>query len=199
MLEGDQQRMRMVYSLAFSLPGTPVLFYGEEIGMAENLDIEGRMSLRAPMQWTDDPHAGFTTGDEPCRPVVDSERWGPGAINVEQQRRDEGSLLNWMERLIRRRRECAEIGWGEVTILDVDDTAVLAHRCDWDGNAVIAVHSFDAKATSVSVPLGEAEAAIDLFGDEELHPDSDGAIKLDLESYDHRWFRLRNDGQQLPP
>ena len=199
MLEGNQQRMRMVYSLAFSLPGTPVLFYGEEIGMAENLDIEGRMSVRAPMQWTDDPHAGFTTCDEPCRPVVDSERWGPGAINVEQQRRDEGSLLNWMERLIRRRRECAEIGWGEVTILDVDDTAVLAHRCDWDGNAVIAVHSFDAKATSVSVPLGEAEAAIDLFGDEELHPDSDGAIKLDLESYDHRWFRLRNDGQQLPP
>ena len=197
MLDGDQQRMRMVYSLAFSLPGTPVLFYGEEIGMAENLDIEGRLSVRAPMQWTDDAHAGFTTGDEPCRPVVDSDRWGPGAINVEHQRRDEGSLLNWMERLIRRRRECPEIGWGEVTILDVDETAVLAHRCDWDGAAVVAVHSFASEATSVSVPLGDVEAAVNLFADEELQPDSDGAIKLDLQPYDCRWYRLRHHGQQL--
>jgi maltose alpha-D-glucosyltransferase/alpha-amylase len=104
-----------------------------------------------------------------------------------------------MERLIRRRRECPEIGWGEMTVLDVEDNAVLAHRCDWDDNTVIAVHSFDAKATSVSIPLGDAEGALDLFGDEELRPDGDGAIKLDLEPYDHRWFRLRHDGQQLPP
>jgi trehalose synthase len=199
MLEGDQQRMRMVYSLAFSLPGTPVLFYGEEIGMAENLDIEGRMSVRAPMQWTDDPHAGFTTADEPCRPIVNSDQWGAEKINVGHQRRDDGSLLNWMERLIRRRRESPEIGWGDPTIIDVDDSAVLAHRCHWDGKTIVAVHSFASQATSVSVPLGNVEAAVDLFADEELQPASDGAIKLDLRPYDHRWYRLRHRGQQLAP
>ena len=64
MLDGDERAIRMVYSLAFSLPGTPVLFYGEEIGMAENLAIEGRYSVRAPMQWS--PDGGFSTADEPC-------------------------------------------------------------------------------------------------------------------------------------
>jgi glycosidase len=199
MLDGDQQRIRMIYSLAFSLPGTPVLFYGEEIGMAENLDIEGRMSVRAPMQWSHDAHGGFTTADEPCRPVIDSDRWGPEKINVGHQRRDDQSLLNWMERLIRRRRESPEIGWGDATILDVNDAAVLAHRCDWDGNTLVAVHSFASEATSVSVPLGDVEAAVDLFADEELQPDSDGAIKVDLEPYAHRWYRLRHRGQPLSP
>ena len=71
MLDGDERRIRLTYSLAFSLPGTPVLFYGEEIGMAENLAIEGRYSVRAPMQWSSEPQAGFTTSDEPCRPLVE--------------------------------------------------------------------------------------------------------------------------------
>lgn len=199
MVDDDQRMIRMIYSLAFSLPGTPVLFYGEEIGMAENLDIEGRMSVRSPMQWSHDAHAGFTTADEPCRPVVDSDRWGPDQINVGRQRREDGSLLNWMERLIRRRRESPEFGWGESTVLDVGDKRVLAHRCDWNDNTVVAVHSFGSEPTSASVPLGDVEAAVDLFADEELQPDGDGAIKVDLQPYDCRWYRLRHHDQQLAP
>ena len=74
MFGGDERRIRMVYSLAFSLPGTPVLFYGEEIGMAENLAIEGRYSVRAPMQWSGEPQAGFTTAGE----ALPSARGGAG-------------------------------------------------------------------------------------------------------------------------
>jgi maltose alpha-D-glucosyltransferase/alpha-amylase len=199
MLEGDQQRIRMVYSLVFSLPGTPVLFYGEEIGMAENLDIEGRMSVRAPMQWSPENHGGFTTAPEPVRPVVDAPGWGPKHLNVANQRRKDGSLLNWMERLIRRRRECPEIGWGRSTVLDVSDSAVLAHRCDWDGNTILAVHSFSAAPLEVEVPVDGAEGAVDLFAEEELHPGNDGAMILELGPYDHRWLRLRRRGQRLPP
>ena len=76
MLGGDQRRIRLVYSLVFSLPGTPVLFYGEEIGMAENLAIEGRYAVRAPMQWSAEPNAGFTTADEACRPPLDDGPFG---------------------------------------------------------------------------------------------------------------------------
>jgi len=110
MLGGDERRIRMTYSLAFALPGTPVLFYGEEIGMAENLAIDGRYSVRAPMQWSSDPHGGFTTADQPTRPVVDEGPFSFREVNVATQRRDPHSLLNWMERLIRRRRSARS--WG---------------------------------------------------------------------------------------
>ena len=119
MLDGDQRRIRMVYSLMFSLPGTPVLFYGEEIGMGENLEIEGRRSVRSPMQWIDDAKAGFSDArpSRLIRPVTEG-RFGPMAVNVAAQRRDPDSLLNWMERIIRRRRETPEIGWGTWQVLE---------------------------------------------------------------------------------
>ncbi len=198
MLNGDQRRIRMVYSLAFSLPGTPVLFYGEEIGMGENLELEGRMSVRAPMQWSPDRHGGFTTAARPIRPVVAGD-WGPDEVNVAHQRRADTSLLNWMERLIRRRRECPELGWGQFTLLDVSEPAVLAHRCDWDGSAIVAVHSFSAAPVEVEVPVGDVEGAVDLFADEELRPGGNDAITIGLEPHGHRWLRLRRRGQRLPP
>ena len=102
MLGNDQAQLKMVYSLLFSLPGTPVLFYGEEIGMGENLAVEGRYAVRTPMQWTTDPNGGFSTADpdELATPVVEGE-FGPEHVNVAAQRRDPDSLLNWMKLLIR--------------------------------------------------------------------------------------------------
>ena len=198
MLDGDQRRMRMVYSLAFSLPGTPVLFYGEEIGMAENLAVEGRMSVRTPMQWSSEPQGGFTTGEQPVRPVVDDSGFSPAEVNVARQRRENDSLLNWMERLIRRRRECPEFGWGRWELLDPDDPAVLAHRVDWDDSTIIAVHSFAEEPREVRLALGEAEAAVDLFADEELRP-AGGEVEVPLGAYGHRWLRLRHPGQRVTP
>ncbi len=192
MVGGDPDRLRLAYSLAFSLPGTPVLFYGEEIGMQENLEIEGRFSVRSPMQWSAERHRGFTTGEEPCRPLA------PGDAEVAAQRRDPGSLLNWMERLMRRRRECPELGWGRVTLLDSGDPAVLAHRADWDGSAILAVHSLVEEPRTVRLPVGEVEAAVDLFFDAELEP-RDGAVEVELGRYGHRWFRLRAPGQRVAP
>jgi trehalose synthase len=199
MLGGDERRMRMLYSLAFSLPGTPVLFYGEEIGMAENLDIPGRYSVRAPMQWSSEPNGGFSTGDELCRPVVDADGWGPERVNVAAQRRTHDSLLNWMERLIRRRRECPELGWGRCTLLDAGHAAVLAHRADWDDSTIVAVHSFADTRLEIDVDLGPGVAeAVDLLGDGHVTPD-DGTISLPLEPYGYQWFRLRRDGERVAP
>jgi trehalose synthase len=192
MLAGDQDRIRMTYSLAFSLPGTPVLFYGEEIGMHECLEIPGRMSVRSPMQWTSEPHRGFTTADEPCRPIA------PGDAEVAAQRRDPDSLLTWMELLIRRRRECPELGWGQVTLLDTRDRAVLAHRADWDESTVLAVHSMSEDPREVELEVGEAEAVVDLFGREELVPRG-GKVTVELGRYGHRWFRVRRPGERVAP
>jgi maltose alpha-D-glucosyltransferase/alpha-amylase len=171
MVGGDQDRLRLAYSLAFALPGTPVLFYGEEVALEEDLAIEGRMSVRTPMDWD----AAAT------------------------QRREPDSLLNWMERLIRRRRECPELGWGRTTLLEADDPAVLAHRADWDGSTVVAVHSFVAEPRTVRLEVDdEAEAAVDLLGADDL-PVADGHVEVALGRYGHRWLRLRRPGRPLPP
>ena len=188
----------MVYSLVFSLPGTPVLFYGEEIGMAENLAIEGRYSVRAPMQWSGEPGAGFTTAREACRPLLDEGPFGFREVNVARQRRDAQSLLNWMERLIRRRRECPEFGWGRWTLLDAGDAAVLAHRSDWDDSTVVAVHNLAGREARARLALGEEGALVDLFQNED-HELQAGEVTLELLPYAAHWFRVRRPGQRLPP
>jgi trehalose synthase len=201
MLGGDQRRIRMVYSLAFSLPGTPVLFYGEEIGMGENLEIEGRLSVRSPMQWSAAANGGFSTArpGELCRPVTDAPGFDPDAVNAAAQRREDGSLLNWFERLIRCRRECPELGWGRFRLLPTAEPAAFAHRSDWDDRAVVAVHNLAGTAGRTAFTLDDAdrvEALEDLFREEDLRPDGDGRVELELEPYAHRWLRVRRPGQR---
>jgi trehalose synthase len=203
MLDGDEQRIRMTYSLLFTLPGTPVLFYGEEIGMGENLDIDGRLSVRTPMQWIDGRNAGFSSArpSQLRRPLVEGQ-FGPLAVNVASQERDADSLLNWMERAIRRRRETPEFGWGQWSVLDTEDNAVLAHRCAWEGRAVVAVHNFSADPREVVVTLDPDDAslcAMDLLDDggTTIEPEG-GALQLKLEGYGYRWFRLADPDDRRP-
>jgi trehalose synthase len=197
MLGGDERRMRLTYSLMFSLPGTPVLFYGEEIGMAENPAIPGRYAVRAPMQWSGERHGGFTTAERPGRPALADGPFGFREVNVGAQRRDPGSFLNWIERLIRRRRECPELGWGDCTLLAQDDPAVFAHRADWGDSTVVAVHNLAARATEAELALDADGVLVDLFGAEELP--LEGGVRVALEPHDHRWFRLRRPGQRVAP
>jgi maltose alpha-D-glucosyltransferase/alpha-amylase len=196
MLDGDEDRIRLAYSIAFSLPGTPVLFYGEEIGMQENLELQGRMSVRSPMQWSPEPHAGFTTADAPFRPLA------PGDANVARQRRDDGSLLNWTERLIRRRKECPELGWGACTLLGTGETSVLAHRSDWGGSTIVAVHNLAGRRVRCELTLedvGDGAVLVDLFQDDERPVGDDGRVRVELPRYGARWYRLRRAGQRIAP
>jgi maltose alpha-D-glucosyltransferase/alpha-amylase len=197
MLGGDERAIRMVYSLAFSLPGTPVLFYGEEIGMAENLEIEGRYSVRTPMQWSADRNGGFSTVEDPSRlrrPLPTGE-FGPERVNVAAHRRDPQSLLNWFERLIRRRRECPELGFGALELLETGAPNVLAHRCDWEGSTVVAVHELAGREATIALPVSDGDALVDLLGDAEHALPA----TLTLDPYAARWFRVRRAGRRLPP
>ena len=203
MLDGDQQRIRLVYSLLLSLPGTPVLFYGEEIGMAENLDVPGRLSVRTPMQWTDQRNAGFSPAapSRLPRPVVEG-RFGPMAVNVAEQRRDPDSLLNWFERMIRRRRETPELGMGTGTVLDTGDSSVLAHRVDHEGVTVVAVHNLADEPRHVRFPLREVDdcECVDLFDLQPASPvDEHGVLELKLEAYGFRWLRIQPRSRPTAP
>jgi trehalose synthase len=204
MLGGDQARIRMAYSLMFSLPGAPVLFYGEEIGMAENLAIEGRMSVRSPMQWSDEPNGGFSTAAAEAlrRPVVSCDAYGPPAVNVADQRRDSASMLTWMQRLIRTRRECPEIGWGTSGLLDAGAPSIFAQRFDWSDRTTIVLHNFAGRRQQARVRFDRCEdweGFGDLLDDSGSERLQDGQLELDLEPYGYRWLRVRRKGQRLLP
>jgi trehalose synthase len=191
MLDGDERRIRLVYSLLFSLPGTPVLFYGEEIGMGENLAIEGRLSVRTPMQWSAERNGGFSSAppEELRNPLVEGA-FGPEHVNVADQRRDAESLLNWMERLIRLRKESPELGFGTWRLLDAGDPAVLAHRCDWDGEGVVAVHNFSDEPRVARLHLDDGEQEAEpLLSDRD--PKDGDTSRVELDGYGYRWFRVR--------
>jgi trehalose synthase len=194
MLDNDADRIRLAYSLVFSLPGTPVLFYGEEIGMAENLDIPGRMSVRAPMQWSgSEPNGGFSDADpsELRQPVVDDPAFAPAAVNVADQRRDPDSLLNWMERVIRTRKECHEIGWGAWEVLDAGDPALLAIRYGWNERTLVALFNLgDAEASGTIGADGlDGDALQEVLGRGEHRPRPDGRLEVTLPRYGYRWLR----------
>ena len=202
MLDNDQARIRLVYSLTFALPGAPVLFYGEEIGMAENLEIPGRMSVRAPMQWSHERNGGFSTAapEKLRRPVVKGKRWEPGAINVTDQQRDPGSLLNWMERLIRRRRETPEIACGSWNLVPVPEAAIFALRYDWGARTVLVIHNLEAKPHRTSFKMQHAadcDGLIDLFGQGDFSLSEDGSVNIELEGYGCRWLRVRRAGETI--
>ena len=204
MFDGDPARIRMAYSLLFSLPGTPVLFYGEEIGMGENLDVPGRMSVRTPMQWTDEENGGFSKArpSKLRRPVAEG-RFAPLAVNVADQRRDPESLLSWMERLIRRRRETPELGWGTWKVLRTNVPSVFAHRCDHEGRTVVAAHNLSGEPCVVRVQLGDVPEGgrLDDLLDERgaLQELGEGPLELKLDGYGFRWFRITTPDQHIAP
>ena len=194
MLAGDPRRIRMVYSLAFSMPGTPVLYYGEEIGMGENLDADGRHAVRTPMQWTSERNGGFSMA-KPSKlpnPVVEGG-FSPEHINVENQRHDTDSLLTFISMLIRRYRESPEIGWGEYEILDQPYDHVLAHRCSWRESSIVVMHNFAAEPCVVPLELkidNGATTLSDLLGPDAYRLDDAGRVEVPLDGYGYRWLRV---------
>ena len=194
MLDGDPRRIRMVYSLLFSLPGTPVLFYGEEIGMGEDLDAEGRLAVRTPMQWTSGRNGGFSPAP-PRRlpgPVV-SGGFSPEFVNVADQRHDPDSLLSFMKLLISRYRESPELGWGTFTVLEQPHASVLAHVCSWDDGALVALHNLAAEPRTVPITLEGCDSThrlVDLLTTGDTPLSDKGAAEIALDGYGYRWLRV---------
>lgn len=189
---GHQGQLELAYSVMFSLPGTPVIRYGDEIGMGDDLSLNERDAVRTPMQWTHEQQAGFSTSPKPIHAVISKGPYTYEQVNVEAQRRDPGSLLNWTVGMIRLRTECPEIGWGDWEILRTGSPSVLAIRYDWRGNALVVVHNFDEKPHEVRIkPGGEGGTRlVNLLVQEESNADETGVHRITLEAYGYRWYRV---------
>ncbi|WP_369720387.1 alpha-amylase family protein [Bradyrhizobium sp. LLZ17] len=194
MLGGDRRRLELAYSLMCTLPGTPVIRYGDEIAMGDDLSLPERNCARTPMQWSTEPNGGFTISDTPALPVISEGPYGFEHVNVAKQRRDPNSMLNWTERIIRMRKEVPEIGWGDFTIIRTRDPAVLIIRYDWRNNSVLFVHNLDEKpretAFSVQLPGDVGEHLINLLAENHSHADKRGQHRVVLEPYGYRWYRV---------
>src|SRR6202790_2230957 len=192
MLGGDRRRLELAYSLMCTLPGTPVIRYGDEIGMGDNLDLPERNCARTPMQWSTEQHAGFTESDKPVAPVIDQGPYGYQHVNVAKQRRDPDSMLNWTERIIRMRKEVPEIGWGDFSVIATRDPAILVIRYDWRNNSVLFVHNLDEKPRETSFSVGlagdEGKHLINLLSEDHSEANDRGKHALRLGAYGYRWF-----------
>jgi maltose alpha-D-glucosyltransferase/alpha-amylase len=192
MLQGDRRRLELAYSMIMALPGAPVLRYGDEIGMGDNLRLPERNCARTPMQWSTEPQGGFTKSEKPILPVISDGAYGFEHVNVAQQRRDPNSLMNWMERMIRLRKEAPEIGWGEFSILSTRTPEVLAIRYDWRNNSVVVVHNLSAIPREVWLDAGVPDSGclVNLLSGGNSSSDASGKHCLLLEPYGYRWFRV---------
>jgi glycosidase len=185
----------------FSLPGTPTLYYGEEIGMGEDLDADGRMAVRTPMQWSAGRNGGFSTAT-PGKLIqrVVPGACGPEHVNVLDQVHDPDSLWSFLRKLISIRRTCSELGWGTWSVVEQPHAEVLVHRCDLDGSAVVTVHNLGADPVTVDVPIDpddEGLEAVDLLAAEVVTGGAE--LRLALEGYGFRWLRVRPGGDLAIP
>ena len=195
MLEGDQRRLRLAYSLMFALPGTPVIWYGEEIGMGENLDLKEREAVRTPLQWSSRPNGGFSIcppGDL-VREMKEGGDYGYANVNIDGQNNDPDSLLNFIRSLVRTRRAVPDIGWGKWEVLELD-SRLLGLKCSWRGNRIVTVHNLSDQTIEAKIDEmdgGEPLVPI-LSGSGGREPVTSGK-SFSLGPYDFVWLRPNED------
>jgi maltose alpha-D-glucosyltransferase / alpha-amylase len=192
MLHNNRRLLELAFSLLFSLPGTPMMQYGDEIGIGDDLRLPERECARTPMQWTADRHGGFSRARKVVRRVIDDKTYGYRKVNVSDQRRDPQSILNWTERLIRMRKECPEISWGTFVVLRTNVPEVLALRYDWRETSMLTVHNFGNKAQKVILKAGcnGDNLLVEVFDGRHSRARNDGAHHIDLDEYAWRWYRV---------
>lgn len=195
MMGGERKRIELAYSLQFSMPGTPVVRYGEEIGMGEDLKLVGREAIRTPMQWDASRTGGFSTAPvtELARPLPTRGDYAPKRVNVESQRRERDSLLRWFEELIRVLRECPEIGVGEPSVVDIPlPRSVLVHRFDAPEGSILLIHNLAEEPVTIDLSgVDTGKRPYEVFSDTVYEPLRSKLSQLSLGGWGYRWIRLR--------
>lgn len=194
MLGGDRRRQEMAFSLLFSLPGTPMLLYGDEIGMGDDQSLPERNPTRTPMQWAaDQPNGGFSNAPEHelVRPVISDGPYSAARVNVASERDDETSLLRWTRGLIQARKSCPEFGLRTCTVIESDAPSVFVAAYETDGGGTLLVaHNLSPEPATVTPRLGNSPGgARVVFGDGRSEPQEGDPLRLRLDGYGYCWLR----------
>ncbi|TDQ53601.1 maltose alpha-D-glucosyltransferase [Actinorugispora endophytica] len=194
LLDNDQNQIELFTALLLSLPGSPVLYYGDEIGMGDNIWLGDRDGVRTPMQWTSDRNAGFSRCD-PGRlylPLIMDPIYGYQAINVEAQRDNPSSLLNWTRKMIQIRKQHAVFGTGEFTELHASNPSVLAFVREFGGDRMLCVNNLSRFPQPVELDLRRFEGVtpIECTGGVHFPPIGELPYLLTLPGHGFYWFQL---------
>lgn len=191
MFNNNRRLMELAYSALFAMPATPVIRYGEEIGMGDALSLKERESIRTPMQWSGQKNGGFSTARKTVQPVIDTGAYGYQHVNVQIEKADSGSLLNWIARMVRLRKSCPEIGWGDWKILDTGSPNVLAIRYHWQNQWLVTVHNFSNRLLQIHLnPETEGHTLQNLLSSNQSMAGNSGTHAIDIEGYGYRWYRV---------
>ncbi|BBK31428.1 trehalose synthase [Stella humosa] len=194
LLERDRRRVELMNCLLLSMPGTPVIYYGDEIGMGDNIHLGDRDGVRTPMQWSPDRNGGFSRADPASLvlPAIMDPLYGHGAVNVEAQRRDPHSLLNWMRRMLAVRRQHAVFGRGRLHFLYPRNRKVLAYLRAGEGETILCVANVSRSPQAVELDLSEfaGRVPIELSGGSVFPPVGNLPYLLTLPPYGFYWFIL---------
>ena len=199
LMQNDRRKIELLNFMLMSMPGTPILYYGDEIGMGDNIYLGDRDGVRTPMQWSADRNAGFSRAD-PQRlylPTIQDPVHGYDAINVEAQAASPSSLLNWMRRLVATRQRTGVFGRGEVALLYPANRRVLAYLRSHEGRTVLCVANLSRAAQAVELDLSDfsGRVPIELTGQSPFPPVGDLPYLMTLPAYGYMWFLLADEEQ----
>jgi maltose alpha-D-glucosyltransferase/alpha-amylase len=190
LLDNDRQKIQLAHSLLFTLPGSPIVYYGDEIGMGDNIWLDDRNGVRTPMQWDSGPAAGFS--DAPIHalyaPVMDDEVYGPSRVNVESQQKDGSSLWNVIRHMIGIRKQHHAFGWGEFHWLDCDNNSVAAFNRTFKTGNITAIHNLSGVEQGVN-GIRLEKPATDLLTNK-IHIPENGNMDLRLKPYEYLWLKI---------
>jgi maltose alpha-D-glucosyltransferase / alpha-amylase len=195
MMNNDRRRIELLNGLLMSLPGTPIIYYGDEIGMGDNIYLGDRNGVRTPMQWNGASNAGFSSADPErlCAPVISNAVYGHQAVNVGAQERSEHSLLPWMKSLVRLRNSSRVFSRGTIQFLNPSNHRVLAYIRQLAGEAVLVVNNLSSSAQAVELDVKgyKGYVPIEMFGRNLFPRFGNLPYLLTLGPYQFYWFRLR--------
>ncbi|MFP4378003.1 MAG: maltose alpha-D-glucosyltransferase [Spirochaetales bacterium] len=209
LLENDRRKLELVNSLLFSLPGTPVIYYGDEIGMGDNVYLGDRNGVRTPMQWTPDRNSGFSGANPQSLylPLIIDPEYHYEQVNVETQQANTSSLLWWMKRIIATRKRFDAFSRGTIRFVNSDNTHVLAFIREFEDEAILVVANFSRYSQSAELELQEFSEyrPQEIFSQNVFPPITDRPYSIMIGSSDYYWFQLeriqsaaRDDGDGVP-
>jgi len=194
LLDNDRRKIELANSLLFTLPGSPVIYYGDEIGMGDNIGLPDRNGVRTPMQWDSTPSAGFSEADPQdfYSPVVDRDPFGPDRVNVADQQSDPTSLFNTMRRMIAVRKAHSAFGWGSFTWVTCDSPSVAAYERLYQDERLLIVNNLASarQAVNVTVPGVQSAQPVELISGEKVPDIQSEKLSLTLEPYQYVWLKI---------
>jgi maltose alpha-D-glucosyltransferase / alpha-amylase len=194
LLDNDRRKIELANSLLFTLPGSPIIYYGDEIGMGDNIQLPDRNGVRTPMQWNNELNAGFSSAspDKLYAPLIQGQPFGAQWVNVADQRTDPDSLWHRLRRMVAVRKAHSTFGWGDCTWAETGSPAVAAYWRAYQKKRLLILNNLSqhTQAVTIGVPASRDIELVDMLTEREILRTSSGKLDVSLKPYEYRWLEL---------